>query len=332
MKKKISTLFLTCILVILVSSCAGTDSNPDPQVGDEDVIAENNDFDNGTFDKDSYPDNADSQDKDISVDSDELNTPNIGELGGPCDPEYDCKCKNGLVCLPNNSGSSESISFFSESCGDTSCQNPLDDSDAENPETDIEREDDDLKIDADVSDENNATDEEAIKPDDDQKAVCGNGILEVGETCDKNMILCTEINEDYFSGKAKCKDDCSGYDETNCMGGIVDDSTDYGPSMENCSGPWFVLPPENAEHCTAWDETGSNQIQFALNADGKTWFELAGWCSMACFTETTQIGTNTGNVDCAGVNSATGVYWHKKAGHLPATPDTMGCTHSGDHY
>ena len=46
--------------------------------------------------------------------------------------------------------------------------------------------------------------------------VCGNGNVEIGETCDSNSVECSLINPDYVSGTAICNSTCSGYSESNC--------------------------------------------------------------------------------------------------------------------
>lgn len=46
--------------------------------------------------------------------------------------------------------------------------------------------------------------------------VCGNGTVEIGETCDGNSVECSQINSDYTSGTAVCNSTCSGYNESNC--------------------------------------------------------------------------------------------------------------------
>lgn len=46
--------------------------------------------------------------------------------------------------------------------------------------------------------------------------VCGNGIVETGEKCDKNTIQCTTLSSDYISGTATCNSTCSGYNQSGC--------------------------------------------------------------------------------------------------------------------
>lgn len=88
--------------------------------------------------------------------------------------------------------------------------------------------------------------------------ICGNEIVETGETCDKNSKKCSLINSSYPANKdAPCNDSCSGYDSSECIvcgdgiksgnevcdGGSVDCSTlgnyESGPDAfcnSNCTG------------------------------------------------------------------------------------------------
>lgn len=72
-----------------------------------------------------------------------------------------------------------------------------------------------------TKDENNQKDDEAAADDeesDDAQPVCGNSAVETGETCDGGEKDCKTLDSTKWeSGKAACKEDCSGYDETNCV-------------------------------------------------------------------------------------------------------------------
>lgn len=46
--------------------------------------------------------------------------------------------------------------------------------------------------------------------------ICGNEVVEIGESCDSTTVACTSLSGDYISGDAPCNSTCSGYDETNC--------------------------------------------------------------------------------------------------------------------
>lgn len=55
-------------------------------------------------------------------------------------------------------------------------------------------------------------------PDDDTaEDLCGNSVIDEGEICDNQFKNCTEIDpEKYIGGKAKCLDDCSGWETGWC--------------------------------------------------------------------------------------------------------------------
>ncbi|HNZ53939.1 MAG TPA: hypothetical protein PLD55_12165 [bacterium] len=96
---------------------------------------------------------------------------------------------------------------------------------------------------------------------------CGNDITEGPEECDGNIIDCNELDsEKYESGKAKCLDDCSGYDTLTCV--------EYEPStcgdekvegkevcdggLKNCveidDGKYSGGKAYCKNDCTGWDE------------------------------------------------------------------------------
>jgi len=92
--------------------------------------------------------------------------------------------------------------------------------DDENSDTDeIEQTDDDSGNTE--NDNSTVTDDEkedkAINDDDNSNAVCGNNITELGEPCDGNVVDCVDIDSSkYTGGKARCKKDCSGFDDITC--------------------------------------------------------------------------------------------------------------------
>jgi len=47
-------------------------------------------------------------------------------------------------------------------------------------------------------------------------SICGDGIIETGETCDGNSVQCTALSPDYIGGTATCNSTCSGYNTGSC--------------------------------------------------------------------------------------------------------------------
>jgi len=47
-------------------------------------------------------------------------------------------------------------------------------------------------------------------------AICGNNLIETGETCDGNSVQCTALSPDYIGGTATCNSTCSGYNTGSC--------------------------------------------------------------------------------------------------------------------
>lgn len=93
------------------------------------------------------------------------------------------------------------------SCG-ADTKRPKDDAD-NNGNDDVELSDDDSG--------NTENDNTTINDDDNSGAVCGNNVIEFGEPCDGNVVDCVEIDSSkYTGGKARCKKDCTGFDDITC--------------------------------------------------------------------------------------------------------------------
>ena len=64
---------------------------------------------------------------------------------------------------------------------------------------------------------------------------CGNRNVDEGEVCDGNAKDCVEINPNY-TGFAYCKTDCTGWDETTCVGNDSGDTTPGGDTGDTTPG------------------------------------------------------------------------------------------------
>ena len=95
-------------------------------------------------------------------------------------------------------------------------------------------------------------------------SVCGNRILEEGETCDSTEIECGILDPDiYQSGRAKCSDDCSGYDISSCIKVYVcgNDLVEPGEICDGNAKDCAEIDPEKYTHgkapcyetCSGWD-------------------------------------------------------------------------------
>ena len=90
------------------------------------------------------------------------------------------------------------VFVFAAGCGESKTKKPANDSNQDGSDNDTP-----------VDDESG--------DDSDETAVCGNDAVEAGEVCDGGLRNCTEINPAlYISGKAKCKNDCTGWDTVTC--------------------------------------------------------------------------------------------------------------------
>jgi hypothetical protein len=51
---------------------------------------------------------------------------------------------------------------------------------------------------------------------------CNNGVIDAGETCDGDVVACSELDADYPAGSARCLSNCSGYDLRDCRASTSD--------------------------------------------------------------------------------------------------------------
>ena len=91
--------------------------------------------------------------------------------------------------------------------------------------------------------------------------VCGNSEIEEGENCDGGTKPCTEIDEEkYSSGTASCKDDCSGYDEENCVekpvcgNSVAEEGEECDGGSVECSELGFITGVATCkDDCSGYD-------------------------------------------------------------------------------
>lgn len=142
------------------------------------------------------------------------------------------------------------------------------------------------------NDKDNVSDEDILSGDEDSIPVtCGNGQIDTGEACDGESDIknCTDINSTlYSSGKAKCFENCSGYDTITCTeiphecgnktpegpeicDGGTKDCIEIDPSLYSggkalckgdCSGWDTITCEENSAVC------GNNAVEGAELCDG----------------------------------------------------------------
>lgn len=92
--------------------------------------------------------------------------------------------------------------------------------DDESGNDEVEQSDDDgesSENDNETRNDDEQEDEITKNDEDNSDAVCGNNVTESGEECDGNVVDCTDIDDQkYKGGKARCKNDCSGFDDITC--------------------------------------------------------------------------------------------------------------------
>lgn len=99
------------------------------------------------------------------------------------------------------------------------------------------------------------------------EAYCGNGIREGDEVCDGGYRPCTMVDSSFTGGTAPCRDDCKGWDTSNCEGGgenlCGNGNLDPGEICDgdvlDCSQVAGAKPYGKApckDDCSGWDTSG----------------------------------------------------------------------------
>jgi len=137
--------------------------------------------------------------------------------------------------------------------------------------------------------------DDLLTPDADFSLTCDNGTIDGGEPCDGNTELCTTIDPTLYSGgKAKCKEDCSGYDTATC-----------DEKQPECGNNII----EQGEIC---DGGTKNCVSLSVDFIGGTAFcrnDCSGWDTSTCITAA-MCGNDTldnGETCDKGANSTTKV-------------------------
>ena len=184
--------------------------------------------------------------------------------------------------------------FFITSCDGSSIRKPKPDSiSVSDSDDETENDADNIAVnDKDKTDENVVTDNDSEIPDD-VNAVCGNDIIEGTEPCDGNVANCVDINsKQYESGKAKCLDDCSGFDTITCVEVPMECGNNIVEGIEECDS--------NSTQCIDLDEKYESGTAFCNTT-------CDGWDTSFCEEYTGVCGNDTvdskeacdgGTIDC----------------------------------
>ena len=163
------------------------------------------------------------------------------------------------------------------SCGDTTKKkSTADDSEAGSDTEDVQ---DEEKSD-DSDDETTTVDEDTVN------SICGNEIIEAGEVCDGNIELCTDIDATlYESGKARCNDDCKGFDVLTCVELPQECGNNIVETIEVCDG--------DVKQCS---EIDSKYVDGDANCNST----CDGWDTTNCLESTAECGDGKveGNEKC----------------------------------
>lgn len=220
--------------------------------------------------------------------------------------------------------------FFITSCDGSSIKKA-------NPNPDTEAISDDEK-----KDENTTTDSDSEIPDD-VNTVCGNEIVEGSESCDGNIANCVDINSKlYEGGKARCLDDCSGFDTVTCEEVPMECGNSIVEGIEECdsNSAQCIYLDEKYESgtafcnttCDGWDTSlceeyagvcGNDTVDSKEACDGGTincikldpevyesgkatcLDDCSGWDPLTCVEKETNDGDITCTDNCLILNSST---------------------------
>ena len=189
------------------------------------------------------------------------------------------------------------LAVFAFSCGDSVAtkSKPKNDNDASVSDNDSDQT---VSDDENVADDNQTVkDDEAVKddisvPDEDSviSDTCGNTSIEWPEVCDGGTMDCVDIDDTkYSSGKAKCKDNCSGWDTAtcveiepeNCMNG---DRRCYGAyQYQICAGGVWGEPATCSKSGTCYGEGlcsndcyPSSHYSYSCESGHVYWYDSCG--------------------------------------------------------
>ena len=142
-----------------------------------------------------------------------------------------------------------------------------------------------------VTDSDEILDTDSIINDSDAEPVCGNGIIEGTEACDKDTKNCVDIDSNLFEGgTATCADDCTEYETRSCTRSCTDGQTKCNLNvLQECTSKIW----NDKEDCSLTDlkclqKDGTSGYQRVyecreLGTDNKCSVLLA--CAMTCAKE-----------------------------------------------
>ena len=138
---------------------------------------------------------------------------------------------------------------------------------------------------------------------------CGDNIVNNGEICDGGTKACVSISQDYSSGTAICKSDCSGWNVSNCKycgNGSVDSGEICDGGTKSCTSisSDYVSGTANCRNdCSGWDVSkcdgtvapfcGDNIVNNGEICDG-------GNKNCTLISSEYKSGTATCKTDCSG--------------------------------
>ena len=162
--------------------------------------------------------------------------------------------------------------------------------------------------------------------------ICGNGLIEAGETCDASNMngqTCASVAGAGFTGNLLCKSDCSGFDISGCTKGSVgrcgnglieagetcDASNMNGQTCATVAGAGFTGNLLCKSDCSGFDKTGCKKTAVCTEGDVRCdglslqmcdesgqWLEIEA-CDTSCDEASQSCGsacTNVNDAKCDG--------------------------------
>jgi len=148
------------------------------------------------------------------------------------------------------------------------------------------------------------TDDDSILSDEDIPEGCGNGTIDGFEVCDGGTIDCVDINSSIYSGgKAKCENNCGGWDTATCETIGQDECT---AGTKQCYGAYQY------QVCDDFDDDGFTEWGEPATCSNSGTCSGNGICSNDCYSHN--------YYQCYNGN----VYWYDSCGSLEEMKQSCG--------
>lgn len=205
----------------------------------------------------------------------------------------------------------DSVSTKGKPRPDTDNTAITDDDSSQTDDTNVN--DDGTVNDNEVTNDNDSIVNDDITSDEDISETCGNSNVEWPEICDGGTIDCVNIDNTLYSGgKAKCNDNCSGWDTGTCEELKQNECTD---GTRQCYGAYQY------QICDDYDDDGYTEWGEAQTCSNSGTCSGNGFCSNDCYSHN--------YYECYNGN----VYWYDSCGTREEQKESCGTSgYTGSNY